>query len=62
MKTGERCFTEKIDKEMSNIVDRVESRIQNAILTSFDSFVASKSNYQLGQKTRPLVEMRPVSR
>ena len=32
MKTLERCFNERIDREMSNVVDTVEDRIQNAIL------------------------------
>ena len=32
VKTLERCFNERIDREMSNIVDTVEDRIQNAIL------------------------------
>ena len=31
VKTLERCFNEKIDREMSNIVDTVEDRMQNAI-------------------------------
>ena len=35
----ERCFNEKIAKEMSNIVDTVEDRIQNAILTAIDKFM-----------------------
>ena len=35
VKTLERCFNERIDREMSNIVDTVENRIQNAILTTF---------------------------
>ena len=30
VKTLERCFNERIDREMSNIVDTVEDRIQNA--------------------------------
>ena len=42
MKTLERCFNERIDREMSNIVDTVEDRIQNAILTAFDNIVAPK--------------------
>ena len=33
VKTLERCFNERIDREMSNIVDTVENRIQN-----FDRF------------------------
>ena len=41
-KTLERCFNERIDKEMSNIVDTVEGRIQNAILTAIDNIVAPK--------------------
>ena len=39
-KTLERCFNERIDKEMSNIVDTVGDRIQNAILTAIDNIVA----------------------
>ena len=42
VKTLERCFIERIDREMSNIVDTVEDRIQNAILTAIDNFVAPK--------------------
>ena len=42
VKTLERCFNEKIDREMSNIVDRVEDRIQSALLTAIDNIVASK--------------------
>ena len=40
MKTLERCFNERIDREMSNIVDTVEDRIQNAILTAIENIVA----------------------
>ena len=42
VKTLERCFSEKIDREMSNIIDTVEDRIQNAILTAIDNIVAPK--------------------
>ena len=42
MKTLERCFNERIDREMSNIVDTVEDRIQNAILAAIDNIVAPK--------------------
>ena len=42
LKTLERCFNESIDREMSNIVDTVEDRIQNATLTAIDSIVAPK--------------------
>ena len=42
VKTLERCFNERIDKEMSNIVDTVEDRIQNAILTAIENIVAPK--------------------
>ena len=42
VKTLERCFNERIDKEMSNIVDKVEDRIQKAILTAIDNIVAPK--------------------
>ena len=40
VKSLERCFNERIDREMGNIVDTVEDRIQNAILTTIDSIVA----------------------
>ena len=42
MKTLERCFNERIDREMNNIVDTVEDRIQNAILTAIENIVAPK--------------------
>ena len=42
VKTLERCFNERIDREMSNIVDAVEDRIQNAILTAIENIVAPK--------------------
>ena len=43
VKTLERCFKERIHKELSNIVDTVEDRIQNAILTPIDNIVAPKT-------------------
>ena len=42
VKTLERCFNERIDREMSNIVDTVEDRIQNAIFTAIENIVAPK--------------------
>ena len=42
VKTLERYFNERIDREMSNIIDTVEDRIQNAILTAIDNIVAPK--------------------
>ena len=42
VKTLERRFNERIDREMSNIVDTVEDRIQNAILTAIDNIVTPK--------------------
>ena len=42
VKTLERYFNERIDREMSNIVDTVEDRIQNAILTAIENIVAPK--------------------
>ena len=42
VKTLERRFNEGIDRKMSNIIDTVEDRIQNAILTTFDKIVAPK--------------------
>ena len=43
VKTLERCFNERIDREMNNIVDTVEDRIQNAILTAIDSILAPRN-------------------
>ena len=42
VKTLERCFNERIDREMSNIVNTVEYKIHNAILTAIDNIVALK--------------------
>ena len=42
VKTLERCFNERIDREMSNVIDTVEDRVQNAILTAIDNIVAPK--------------------
>ena len=42
VKTLERYFDERIDREMSNIVDKVDDRIQNAILTTIENLVAPK--------------------
>ena len=39
VQTLERCFTEGIDRKMGNIVDTVEDRIQNAILTAIDNII-----------------------
>ena len=41
-KTLEGRFNEKIDREKSKIVDTVEDRIHNTILTAIDSIVAPK--------------------
>ena len=42
VKTLDRCFNERIDREMNNIVDTVEDRIQNATLTAIDNIVTPK--------------------
>ena len=43
VKTLERCFNERIDREMRKIVDTVEDdRIQNAILTAIVNIVAPR--------------------
>ena len=43
VKTVESCFNERIDREMNNIVDTVEDRIQNATLTAIDNIVTPKT-------------------
>ena len=42
VKPLERCFNEKIDREVGNIVDTVEDRNQNAILTANDAIITAK--------------------
>ena len=42
VKTLGRCFIERIDREMNNIVDTFEDRIHNAILTAIENIVAPK--------------------
>ena len=42
VQTLERCFNEKIDRGMGNIVDSVEDRIQNAILTTIDDIITPR--------------------
>ena len=42
VKTLERCFNGRIDREMGYIVDTVEDRIQNAFLTAIDSNITPK--------------------
>ena len=44
VKTIEKCFNERIDTEMGIIVDTVEDRIQNAILTTIQSFLLLNLN------------------
>ena len=44
VKIFEKCFIESIDREMGNIVDRVEDKIQNAILTAIDCNITPKSD------------------
>ena len=50
VKTLERCFNEKIDREMCNIIDTVEDRIQNAILIAIDNIVAPKIELAIRSK------------
>ena len=40
VETLERCFNERIDREMSKIVDPMEDRIQYAILTAIDNIIS----------------------
>ena len=60
VKTLERRFNERIDREKSNIVDTVEDRIQNAILTAIDNIVAPKIELAMRSVNASLDGMRPV--
>ena len=42
VKILESCFNERTDREMSNIIDTVEDRIQKAMLSAIDNIVAPK--------------------
>ena len=42
VETLEKCFTERINREVGNIVDTEEDRIQNALLTAIDNIIAPK--------------------
>ena len=42
MRTLERCFIEKFDKEMGDMVDTVGDKIQNAIFTAIDSIITPR--------------------
>ena len=46
----ERCFNERIDREMSNIIDTVEDRIQNANFTSIDNIFAPEIELAIRSK------------
>ena len=59
MKTLEKCFDERIDREMCNIVDTIEDRKQKAILTAIDNIVAPK--IELAIKSRNASSGRAVT-
>ena len=42
VQTSDKCFNERIDREMGNIVDTVENRIQNVILTAVDNIITPR--------------------
>ena len=50
VKTLGRCFIEKIDRQMSNIVDTVEDRIRNAVLTAIDNIAPPKIELAIRSK------------
>ena len=47
VKTLERRFNERVDREMSNTADSVEDRIQNALLNAIDNIVAPKIEFAI---------------
>ena len=42
VQTRQRCLTDRIDREMSTIVETVEDRIQNGFLTSIDIIITPR--------------------
>ena len=59
-KTLERCFNEKIDREMNKIVDTFEDRIQNVILTAIDNIVAPRIELAYRSVNASSVRLQPV--
>ena len=53
VKTLERCFNEKIDREVGNIVDTVEDKIQNTILAAIDSEITLEIDLVIRSKNEP---------
>ena len=51
VKTLERCFNERIDRAVNNIVDTVEDRRRNAILTANDNIAAPKNELAIRSKS-----------
>ena len=43
VQTLERCFNEMINREKGSIVDTVENKIQNAVLTAIDKIIVPKT-------------------
>ena len=50
LKTLERCFSKRIDRDLGKIVDTVEDGIQNAILTAVDSVITPKNELAISSK------------
>ena len=42
VRTLERCFTDRIDRELVKILDSIEDRIQNAIWTVIDIIITPR--------------------
>ena len=50
VKTLEKCFDERTEREMGNIFDTVEDKIQNAILTAIGSIIIPKIEFAYRSK------------
>ena len=61
VKTLERCFNERIDRKMSNIVDTVDERIQNSLLTAIENIVAPKTKTELAIRSTNASSGRDVT-
>ena len=57
VQTLKRCFNERIDSEMGKIVDTVKYRIQNAILTAFDSNTTPRIELAVSLKNESCVRV-----
>ena len=56
VQTLEKCFNEKMDREMINIVNTVEDRILNAMLTANSNIITSRIEITVGSINASIIK------